>query len=171
MLGGVIQNRDSTRIALSTEAAMRLLTPLLLFALPLWAAPAPFLTRKLTPAEADLKALQGEWVLFSCQVDEKPVKIRSGESWVFKGDRIWLYISEELCLWLRVTLTPAKSPRVINLVEAPSDHFLDLILDQHFEYRLDGDTLILRYSAPTAIRWGRPLGVRSHVDVFRRKRP
>jgi uncharacterized protein (TIGR03067 family) len=153
----------------SKEAAMRLLVPLLL-ALPVWAAPAPFLPRKLTPAETEFKALQGEWIGQTYIRDGMPTKLLGDSSNVFVGDVSTVRNSGLLCSRWRFTLDTSKTPAVMNLVgEAPTSFVGNII---RCRYRLDGDTLTICWnnkdeSLPPGIEPGGGVTVK----VYKRKRP
>src|SRR5262249_10347390 len=112
---------------------MRLLVVLLL-ALPLGAAPAPFLPRKMTPAEAEMKTLQGEWVRAG---GRRPTGGRLMRySWGVAGDRVSLVLpGGGVCWRSKFTVDTSASPGVIS-EKAVTPSF-------RWRYRLEGDTLTL----------------------------
>src|SRR5687767_13832986 len=99
----------------SKEATVRRMA-LMLAVVPLGFAPAPFLPSKPPSAEADLKALQGEWQLIRVGVKGR-MRALAYElpPHTFDGDRFQTISVPGTCLW-RVRLDPRKSPRQIDLV-------------------------------------------------------
>jgi uncharacterized protein (TIGR03067 family) len=147
---------------------MRLIVPLILFALPLWAAPAPFLPRKMTPAEADWKALQGEWEMIRCNYDGRKDEPDSDHRMVYARGRLTILQKRVVPIVHRITLDTSRSPRVMRhgcKVEGEWTHLYEAI------YLLEGDTLTecVAYSRRLPSKFTPCEGV--IVLVFKRKRP
>jgi uncharacterized protein (TIGR03067 family) len=117
---------------ISKEAAMSRTVLLLLAAVSLGFAPAPFLPRKLTPVEAELKALQGAWVETSRFLNGTD-EVRSGGYEVsFEGN-----LERTKSDQVKIVLDATKSPcRMVETDEVTEYHLLRI-------YRLKGDTLTL----------------------------
>jgi uncharacterized protein (TIGR03067 family) len=146
---------------------MRLTVALLLSSLPLSAAPAPFLPQKMTPAEADMKSLQGEWELVRDNTDGRELKVRPGEDVrVFRGRILTILVDGVVNIVWRITLDTSRSPRLMRHAQEPGGGG-----GGDCVYALDGDTLTLAYlhNAKEAARLTPGEGV--SVLVFRRKRP
>jgi uncharacterized protein (TIGR03067 family) len=149
---------------------MRLLFTLLL-ALPLWAAPAPFLPKKPDNAEAGLKALQGEWVEVACNHDGKDMRME-GESLIsFAGNQHTVRMFGFVRSRWRATVDPSMSPGLLTLVREPPDEYAGMVLRCRF--RLDGDTLTTAYRPLRLL--APPPGLESGkgviIEVYKRKRP
>jgi uncharacterized protein (TIGR03067 family) len=146
---------------------MRLTVALLLAALPLWAAPAPFLPKKPTTAEADVRALQGEWELVRDNTDGRELKVRPGEDVrVFRGRILTILVDGVVNIVWRITLDTSRSPRLMRHAQEPcGGGGGDCV------YALDGDTLTLAYLHTAKGAAGITPGEGVSVLIFKRKRP
>jgi uncharacterized protein (TIGR03067 family) len=120
------------------------LVPLLLASVSLGFAPAPFLAKKLTPEEADLKALQGKWVLVSISDGLKGFSPAGGEwaeHWcVFDGRTCRSYERGVMYAKSSFTLDAAATPRryEADVEPAKGDKWRSLSI-----YKLERDTLTM----------------------------
>jgi uncharacterized protein (TIGR03067 family) len=161
------------------EVPMRRLFPLLLFALPLWAAPAPFLPRKLTPAAADLKALQGEWEYVGHSEhgsmvywpEQRGISVYTGNRWTDSGN------TQAGLIWA-VSVDPTATPKRMCITLKRETDSEDKFTGRraHFIYRLDGESLTVcayldggDHSRKYPANFTPHEGV--HIEVYKRKRP
>jgi uncharacterized protein (TIGR03067 family) len=145
---------------------MRWIVPLLLASLPLWAAPATFIPKKLSPAiEAELKALQGEWELVSLNIDESPEVGATGKH-TYAADR--LTVGPAAARW-RVVLDPAKTPKTMDLVSLDTPGLVVLCT-----YKLEGARLHFCHFSRVVDDDKRPTtcgpGESIYYKIFKRKR-
>ena len=132
----------------------------------------PFLAKKLSPAEADLKALQGEWDVVRCSAFSRGrVASEPTDGWTTTIDEalftIWHKgIGER---W-RITLGPPRRPGELDLV-----CHLGLNSDERkCIYRLQADTLTLGWPSIKDGVAGRPPALDSDgvtTLVFKRRKP
>jgi uncharacterized protein (TIGR03067 family) len=138
---------------------------LLVVALSLGLAPAPFLARKASPAETDLKALQGVWVPVNETEGGQPSKDTRPREEAYTGDRLVInfFGKGPEARW-RVALDPAKSPKWMDLMNGTR-------VVVRCAYRLQGGTLTVWYRND-GIRPGARTGAEGVVwAAFRRKGP
>ena len=88
---------------------MRPPIPILLAAVSLGFAPAPFLTPRAGTADADLKALEGEWCCCALDVEGEPGHVTPGATFVYKGNRLTV-----ACAPLTVTMAEATDQRTVQ---------------------------------------------------------
>jgi uncharacterized protein (TIGR03067 family) len=144
---------------------MRLLVPLLLVALPLWAAPAPFLPKKPLTDQAELNALQGKWEIMRVGVGNRmrgvgaPVPPDEFLGYQFRTN--WL---PGVKSWW-VHIDPRKTPKELDLINSVGG-VLPCI------YRLEGDTFTLCWDHGEGTR---PTDFTPRVDgyvlLYKRKKP
>jgi uncharacterized protein (TIGR03067 family) len=141
---------------------MRLLVPLLLIALPLWAAPAPFIPRKLTAEEVILKALQGHWEIV--EGNER------GCTAAITGRGMICFVDGKLSARVSIALGPPDQPRAMDLIFAGAPSGGDRL---RCIYELEGDTLRIA-SLTEGDSDRRPAGfgaAKAAVWVYKRKKP
>jgi uncharacterized protein (TIGR03067 family) len=137
----------------------------LVVALSLGFAPAPFLARKASPAEADLKALQGVWVPVDETQGGQPSKDTRPREEVYTGDRLVINFHGKapVARW-KVALDPTKSPKRMDLLAGTR-------VVVRCAYRLDGGTLTVWYRNDR-IRPGASTNAEGVIwAAFRRKGP
>ena len=115
---------------------------------------------------ADLKAMQGEWVLVAESLGGPIRPPRGSYAVVFEGNRATVMAGKEVTARWEVTLDPAKEPKRMD--GKAGDKSLAEI------YRLDGDTLTLAFRnhwndprRPTDFEPGDGIG----IYVLTRKKP
>jgi uncharacterized protein (TIGR03067 family) len=141
---------------------MRRIIPLLLAITPLGFAPAPFLPRKPSATEADLKTIQGEWQLAGVP----RLMEGDGRAVISGGSLTWCDGQREYQRWA-FTLNPS-APRQIDVRIGRRRPYLGI-------YRLEGDTLTIAIYHAAYDRGGRPPGFGPSDELFvvtlKRKRP
>ncbi len=151
---------------------MRRIFPLLFAALPLWAAPAPFLAKKPATNEPDLQALQGEWEYANGWHEDDPLNPPGRDSWSVKGDKLTIHGArgkavERAKLVLGRTKAPKEMEAIMETGEAAGLVF-------QFRYLVQGEILTVygrmhddRPIPPPGLR----LGKGQILKVFKRKAP
>jgi uncharacterized protein (TIGR03067 family) len=151
---------------------MRRLVPLLLAVLPLVFAPAPFLPKKMNDAEAELKALQGDWARHEYNYGLQALGGMDG-SCTFTGRTYIARQSGKVISEWSVTLDTSKTPGVMRLRrERPDDNRVKAAAVLSCRYRLDGETLTMSWdergdSLPDDLRPRTGFA----VEIMKRKRP
>src|SRR5262245_51877078 len=116
---------------------MRYVLPLLAV-VPLGLAPVPL--PKPTLAQADLKAMQGDWVLTSTICDGSETNVGVNLAWRIKGNGLSHVLEGTVNPPLTITLGGSKGYRTMNM---KIDGTTCLAI-----YRLDGDTLRVATGEP-----------------------
>jgi uncharacterized protein (TIGR03067 family) len=119
---------------------MRLLVPLLLLALPLWAAPAPSLNPGSAERCPEVGRLQGVWVRVRSWAGGRHRAAPAPRTLEFVGARV-----RAGAVWLEAVLDPVPGAKRLDLTVVNGPRAGQI---RHCLYRLEGDTLILCFPGP-----------------------